>query len=171
MLRHPNRRSVPPTCPLRRYTEHISFVTVFVTEQGFSIDDEMDAYDAKAEGVHMLLNVLEEEEDGEVTKVPAGVVRIITSKNKVRPFLVLLSNTWGGVLTRMGHEQLGRLAILPPYRKYGFGRVLVQGVHDWARSQLKGPDEKVQVVLHSQVRPPFFSTSSFRRSDEELMDV
>jgi GNAT superfamily N-acetyltransferase len=71
----------------------------------------------------------------------------------------------------MGHEQLGRLAILPPYRKYGFGRVLVQGVHDWARSQLKGPDEKVQVVLHSQVRPPFFSTSSFRRSDEELMDV
>jgi hypothetical protein len=66
---------------------------VFVTEQGFSIDDEMDAYDAKAEGVHMLLNVLEEEEDGQVTKVPAGVVRIITSKNKVRPLFIVLSNT------------------------------------------------------------------------------
>jgi hypothetical protein len=66
---------------------------VFVTEQGFSIDDEMDEYDAKAQGVHMLLNVLEEEEDGEVTKVPAGVVRIITSKNKVRPLLILLFNT------------------------------------------------------------------------------
>lgn len=123
-----------------------------MAEQGFSIDDEIDAYDARAEGVHMLLNVLLEEEGGEVKKVPAGVVRIITSKNKVRLLASFHPSTLqGAVLTITEHQQLGRLAILPPYRKYGFGRVLVQGVHDWARSQLKGPDEKVQVVLHAQV--------------------
>jgi hypothetical protein len=58
---------------------------VFVTEQGFSIDDEMDVYDAEGKAVHLLLNVLEPSAvEGEVKRVPVGVVRIITAKNKVR---------------------------------------------------------------------------------------
>lgn len=47
--------------------------------------------------------------------------------------------------------QLGRLAILKPYRSYGFGRVLVESVHDWARKQLKEEQDKLQIGLHAQV--------------------
>jgi hypothetical protein len=58
-----------------------------VTEQGFSIDDEMDQYDNGAQVVHLLLTVLEPSSanaNGEPKRVPVGVVRIITAKNKVR---------------------------------------------------------------------------------------
>ncbi|KAJ9125676.1 hypothetical protein QFC22_000638 [Naganishia vaughanmartiniae] len=101
-------------------------IEVFVTEQGFSIDDEMDQYDNGAQVVHLLLSVLEPSDAnpiGEPKRVPVGVVRIITAKNK-----------------------LGRLAILKPYRSYGFGKVLVESVHDWAKSQLKKDDEKIHAI-------------------------
>jgi hypothetical protein len=57
---------------------------VFVTEQGFSMEDEMDQYDEAGKSVHLLLNTLEDSQvEGEKKRVPIGVVRIITAKNKV----------------------------------------------------------------------------------------
>lgn len=155
-IRIEGRSSLPP--PPSAFA-HPSSAAVFVAEQGFSIDDEMDHYDQENGTVHMLLNVLERGEEEKVKRVPVGVVRIITSKNKVRrACFLLLSRRLD--LTRCG-AQLGRLAILRDYRSYGFGKVLVQGVHDWARAQLKGPDESVQVVLHAQVRRYSFPLVSF----------
>ncbi len=60
-------------------------LTVFVVEQGFSIDDEIDEYDKKA--VFFLLNVLEENEDGSNKRIPIGTVRIVPGINKVGTLL------------------------------------------------------------------------------------
>lgn len=72
--------SLPPPSALANPSPAV----VFVAEQGFSIDDEMDHYDQEDGTVHMLLNVLERGEEENIKRVPVGVVRIITSKNKVR---------------------------------------------------------------------------------------
>lgn len=40
------------------------------------------------------------------------------------------------------------LAILENYRSYGFGKVLMNSVHDWARSQLKAEDDEFRIALH-----------------------
>lgn len=58
------------------------------------MEDELDQYDASGKSVHLLLNKLEESEvEGEKKRVPIGVVRIITAKNKVSPsFFISLSS-------------------------------------------------------------------------------
>ncbi|KAJ9103014.1 hypothetical protein QFC20_004822 [Naganishia adeliensis] len=122
-------------------------IEVFVTEQGFSMEDEMDQYDASGKSAHLLLNKLEESQvEGEKKRVPIGVVRIITAKNK-----------------------LGRLAILKPYRSYGFGKVLVMSVHDWARNQLQADDDKITIALHSQIHAiPFYEKCGYRSEGERF---
>jgi hypothetical protein len=66
---------------------------VFVVEQNFSIDDEIDEYDDKA--VFFLLNVINEDEEGDevrtrgtrgdsgVKRKPVGTVRFVPGLNKV----------------------------------------------------------------------------------------
>jgi hypothetical protein len=57
-----------------------------------------------------------------------------------------------------GYYKLTRLAILLPYRKYGFGRVLVGSLHDWVRQQSKlSGAQTAEIVAHSQIYAiPFY---------------
>jgi GNAT superfamily N-acetyltransferase len=61
-----------------------------------------------------------------------------------------------------GYYKLQRLALLEPYRKYGFGRVLVSALHDWARADARAHgDANVLVVCHSQLYvKPFYAKLS-----------
>ncbi|KAI5453802.1 hypothetical protein NCC49_005613 [Naganishia albida] len=124
-------------------------IQVFVTEQGINLDEEIDQYDTDPEEaakvVYLLLNKLElPEGEGMMKRVPIGVVRIIPSRNK-----------------------LGRLAILKPYRSYGFGRVLVESVHDWMRKQLTEEQNKMNIGLHAQLYAiPFYEKCGYRPEGE-----
>lgn len=58
------------------------------------MEDEMDQYDASGKSVHLLLNKLEDSRiEGEKKRVPVGVVRIVTAKNKVGRIRFLVQNT------------------------------------------------------------------------------
>jgi GNAT superfamily N-acetyltransferase len=61
--------------------------------------------------------------------------------------------------TAGGYYKLQRLAILAPYRKFGFGRVLVSALHDWALADAHAHrDAAATVVLHSQLHAkPFYA--------------
>ena len=54
---------------------------------------------------------------------------------------------------------LGRLVVLPAYRKFGFGRDLVLALHEWARSQAEKDElHSVNVVLWGQIPAvPFYT--------------
>ena len=110
-------------------------INVFVDEQKFPADAEIDEcayakeidvstkapfivrYDEPGRSIHILLRLLPSNE-------PLGTVRLVVALGKV-----------------------GRLCILPPYRKFGFGRDLMNHCHETARS--KYGLKKAQ--LHSQV--------------------
>lgn len=55
--------------------------------------------------------------------------------------------------------RLSRLVVLPMFRKYGYGRALVEGLHTWVKQQVVR-DELVfaKVILWSQVQAiPFYT--------------
>jgi len=79
-------------------------VKVFVDEQKFPIDTEIDEYDEPSVSVHFLLRLLP-------SLQPVGTVRLVVANGKV-----------------------GRLCVLPDYRQYGFGRDLMVRCHGMAAS-------------------------------------
>lgn len=83
------------------------FHAVFVTEQGFSIDDEIDDYDERA--VSFLLNVLQANADGSEKRIPIGTVRIVPGINKVSELLY-----------RRAPEQSADCHFIPPARKTSY---------------------------------------------------
>ena len=49
--------------------------------------------------------------------------------------------------------RVGRLAVLGEHRKYGYGRELMRGVHEWLRKEaIQEGIEFVRVVIFSQVQ-------------------
>lgn len=86
-------------------------------------------YDEGGLSVQYLLQVLP-------SKEPAGTVRIVPSKMKI-----------------------GRLCLLPDYRKHGFGSELMRKAHEYLQSYLAEHHLKeVQVALHSQLPVvPFYA--------------
>jgi GNAT superfamily N-acetyltransferase len=53
-----------------------------------------------------------------------------------------------------GYYKLSRLAILAPYRKYGFGRTLVTALNNWVREDAAASGATAaKIVLHSQLPP------------------
>jgi len=80
-------------------------VAVFADEQGFPLDTEIDEYDEPGQSVHLLLRLLP-------SKQTIGCVRIVLAKGKV-----------------------GRLCVLKGYRQYGFGRDLMEKLHEVAISK------------------------------------
>ncbi|EPQ59153.1 acyl-CoA N-acyltransferase [Gloeophyllum trabeum ATCC 11539] len=100
-------------------------IAVFIDEQGFPLDVEIDEADETA--THFLLRLVP-------ALTPVGTIRAYRSKDG-------------------SYYKLSRLAVLKDYRKYGWGRELVLALHNWvvqdATSQgLSGP---VPVVCHSQI--------------------
>ncbi|KAG8927563.1 hypothetical protein FRC01_007247 [Tulasnella sp. 417] len=99
-------------------------IKVFVDEQGFPVEAELDDYDKPGASVHFLLRLLPSLE-------PLGCARLVIAKGKI-----------------------GRLCILKDYRKYGFGRDLMNKCHALAADKLGTREFEV----HSQIPViPFYA--------------
>ncbi|KIO15305.1 hypothetical protein M407DRAFT_247254, partial [Tulasnella calospora MUT 4182] len=113
-------------------------IKVFTDEQGFPIETEIDEYDKPGASVHFLLRLCSSLE-------PVGCVRLVKAKGKV-----------------------GRLCVSKDYRKYGFGRDLMNQCHSIAAGKL-GTRE---FQLHSQIPViPFYAKFGYvpvgERFDED----
>ncbi|KZT24597.1 acyl-CoA N-acyltransferase [Neolentinus lepideus HHB14362 ss-1] len=100
-------------------------IAVFVDEQGFPLDVEIDEADETAG--HFLLRLVP-------SLTPIGTIRAY------RP-------------NGAPYYKLGRLAVLKDYRKYGFGRELVLALHAWVIQDAKarGRTGTIPVISHSQI--------------------
>ncbi|KAG8890490.1 hypothetical protein FRB98_007837 [Tulasnella sp. 332] len=102
---------------------------VFIDEQKFPLECEIDEYDEGGLSVHYLLQMLP-------SKEPAGTVRIVPSKTKI-----------------------GRLCLLPDYRKHRFGSDLMSKAHGFLQSYLAEHHLKEgKISLHAQIPViPFYA--------------
>ncbi|KAI0642456.1 acyl-CoA N-acyltransferase [Trametes meyenii] len=100
-------------------------IAVFHHEQGFPLETEIDEYDEEA--THILLRLIPSLE-------PIGTIRCVKVKN---------------------YYKLTRLAVLKEYRKFRFGRLLVESLHDYVKFDAKTSShegsDSAQVVTHSQL--------------------
>ncbi|KAJ8469888.1 hypothetical protein ONZ51_g8694 [Trametes cubensis] len=100
-------------------------IDVFHHEQGFPLDTEIDEYDEEA--IHILLRLVP-------SLKPIGTIRCVKMKD---------------------YYKLTRLAVLKDYRKYRFGRALVQSLHDYVKADARASglagSGSVNVVAHSQI--------------------
>ncbi|TBU33123.1 acyl-CoA N-acyltransferase [Dichomitus squalens] len=100
-------------------------IDVFHHEQGFPLDTEVDDLDDTA--THFLLRLTP-------SLKPIGTIRCAKMD---------------------GYYKLSRLAVLKDYRKYRFGRALVQSLHDFVKVDAKTPGSRVsdtvKVACHSQI--------------------
>ncbi|KAE8538608.1 hypothetical protein D1P53_004970 [Cryptococcus gattii VGV] len=128
---------------------------VFCVEQGFTVEDEMDESDPHS--FHFLLttpvssppdvstsSLFPTNGTSDTTEKPIGTIRFVPGKSK-----------------------LTRLAILKDYRKFGFGRVLVEGMENFVRQNAveqslgKIIEEQggrwINIKCHSQIHAiPFY---------------
>lgn len=116
---HENRHALLQQCIQVR-------ITVFVTEQGFPLEVEVDEHDPTA--THWLLRLLP-------SLKPIGTIRA----RKVEH-------------VGSSYYKLARLVVLKEYRHYKFGRNLVLALHDWAKDHARnsGEIDFVKIVCHSQ---------------------
>ncbi|KAG9015542.1 hypothetical protein FRB94_000147 [Tulasnella sp. JGI-2019a] len=115
-------------------------IKVFVDEQKFPAETEIDEYDEGDLSVHYLVQILP-------LKEPAGVVRIVPSKMKI-----------------------GRLCILPEYRKYRFGSDLMVKAHDYLRScMIEYELKEASISLHAQIPVvPFYARLGYAQVGEHF---
>ncbi|KAJ7572562.1 acyl-CoA N-acyltransferase [Mycena floridula] len=113
-------------------------IEVFVNEQGFAEETEIDDIDndqsPSSAVTHFLLRKITETEDGKLDYSPIGTIR--------------------GWKTAQDYYKLTRLAVLSSYRQHKFGRDLVLALHDWVRKHARAssPDiMDVKIVAHSQM--------------------
>jgi len=101
-------------------------IDVFVHEQGFPLDVEIDAYDLNPGTIHFLLRLTPSQK-------PIGVIR--------------------GTRLSEAYYKLSRLAVLKDYRQFKFGRELVEALHDWVKLDAleKSTANAAKVVCHSQL--------------------
>ncbi|KAK6903934.1 hypothetical protein I203_107445 [Kwoniella mangroviensis CBS 8507] len=139
-------------------------IEVFSVEQGFPLDTEIDEYDPTS--IHFLLTTPipsppSEQTlipslssptggEGETTDKPIGTIRYVPSLSK-----------------------LTRLAVDKEYRNYGFGKVLVDGMHKWIKDnedklekgkivQKEGGEKTIKVKCHSQIPAiPFYAKMGY----------
>ncbi|THH16417.1 hypothetical protein EW146_g4231 [Bondarzewia mesenterica] len=100
-------------------------ISVFVHEQRFPLDVEIDAIDATA--THFLLRLVPSLE-------PIGTIRAYRPPGAT-------------------HYKLSRLAVLKEHRRFRFGRALVLALHEWVRNDARAHASQglVTVVSHSQI--------------------
>lgn len=102
-------------------------IAVFVTEQGFPLEVEVDEHDPTA--THLLLRLLP-------SLQPIGTIRAYQVE------------TAGS-----SYYKLARLVVLKEYRHYKFGRSLVLALHNWVKDHARnseGEIDFVKIVCHSQ---------------------
>lgn len=120
-------------------------IAVFVDEQKFSIDDEIDKYDEPGKSTHILLRLVPSLE-------PIGTIRIV----HLSP----------------SEKKLGRLCVLGPYRGFKFGKDLTLAAHEFILTGLKanvnGPSS-ISVKLHSQIYVKgFYAKLGYREEGPEF---
>ncbi|KAF8138357.1 acyl-CoA N-acyltransferase [Boletus edulis] len=99
-------------------------IDVFVHEQQFSLDVEVDEHDPIA--THFLLRLVP-------SLTPIGTIRAYRAEGEK-------------------YYKLSRLAVLKPYRKYHFGRDLVLALHRWVNEDaIRSGLQVARVVCHSQL--------------------
>jgi len=101
-------------------------IAVFVHEQKFPLHTELDKFDESA--THFLLRLTP-------SLIPIGTIRTFKVPDSTQ------------------YYKLTRLAVLKEYRRFSFGRKLVQAMHDWVRNAAiqAGQTGSVQIVAHSQI--------------------
>ncbi|PCH40862.1 acyl-CoA N-acyltransferase [Wolfiporia cocos MD-104 SS10] len=116
-------------------------IAVFVTEQGFPLDAEIDDLDETA--THFLLRLLP-------SRTPVGTIRC--SRHG-------------------GYYKLSRLAVLKEYRQCRFGRELVLALHDFVKRDARrtGAAGFVPVKSHSQIPAKgFYAKFGYQPQGEEF---
>lgn len=100
-------------------------IAVFVHEQGFPLDLEIDEIDDTA--THFLLRLVP-------SLQPIGTIRAFKPKHAT-------------------YYKLGRLAVHKDHRQHKFGRDLVLALHQWVRADARahGSQGHVDIVCHSQI--------------------
>ncbi|KIJ20385.1 hypothetical protein PAXINDRAFT_160959 [Paxillus involutus ATCC 200175] len=118
-------------------------IDVFVHEQGFPLDVEVDEQDPTA--THFLLRLLP-------SLSPIGTIRAYKVEGA-------------------NYHKLSRLAVLRQYRKYHFGRDLVLALHRWVKDDAKrtGEMQVAKVVCHSQLPVKgFYSKLGYQPEGDEF---
>ncbi|EIW82280.1 hypothetical protein CONPUDRAFT_54556 [Coniophora puteana RWD-64-598 SS2] len=133
---HPRRSEIQKQCIDVR-------IAVFIHEQGFSIDDEVDKYDSDPRATHILLRLVP-------SMTPIGTIRAV----KLAP----------------GKYKLSRLAVLKEYRQYRFGRDLVHALHAWVeQSASQDGVQSAQIIAHSQIPvKPFYAKYGYVNEGPEF---
>ncbi|KAF8639876.1 hypothetical protein AX17_001130 [Amanita inopinata Kibby_2008] len=118
-------------------------INVFHLEQKFPLDTELDAHEETA--THFLLRLIP-------SLVPVGTIRAYK-------------------VPGAQYYKLSRLAVLKEYRRFNFGRELVQALHDWVRGAGIEPGQvgSAQIVTHSQIPVKgFYARFGYRPEGEEF---
>nr|XP_019008661.1 uncharacterized protein I206_06343 [Kwoniella pini CBS 10737]OCF47442.1 hypothetical protein I206_06343 [Kwoniella pini CBS 10737] len=149
-------------------------IEVFSVEQGFPLETEIDEYDPIS--IHFLLSIsipsppLEQSinstssssssssitNNKQTTEKPIGTIRYVPKTSK-----------------------LSRLAIDKEFRKFGFGKILVEGMHNWIKSNylsnnlniIKTNDGKkfIKIKCHSQIPViPFYEKLGYISEGQEF---
>jgi len=116
-------------------------IDVFVHEQKFALEDEIDDLDETA--THILLRLLPD-------LTPVGTIRCSKGKD---------------------YYKLSRLAVLKDHREFRFGRALVLALHDFARADAlrTGQRDFVEIRAHSQLPVKgFYSKFGYVPEGEEF---
>ncbi|KAF9238757.1 acyl-CoA N-acyltransferase [Melanogaster broomeanus] len=118
-------------------------IDVFVREQGFPLDVEVDEKDPTA--THFLLRLVP-------SLIPIGTIRTYKVEGA-------------------NYYKLSRLAVLQAYRQYRFGRDLVLALHRWVKGHANqtGDMQVAKVVCHSQLPVKgFYSKLGYHPEGEEF---
>jgi predicted GNAT family N-acyltransferase len=146
---------IPPKDESRREECYNVRIQVFVHEQGFPLDTEIDesvlgerflplhflicpliVYVSRFDGMstHFLLRLVP-------SLIPIGTIRTYSPNGA-------------------SYYKLSRLAVLKEYRQFKFGRDLVFALHDWVKAETKriGGLDYAEVIAHSQIPvKPFYA--------------
>nr|XP_018265506.1 uncharacterized protein I303_01872 [Kwoniella dejecticola CBS 10117]OBR87664.1 hypothetical protein I303_01872 [Kwoniella dejecticola CBS 10117] len=133
-------------------------IEVFSVEQGFPLETEIDEYDPTS--IHFLLTTPIPSPPSEQTTTPPSIGEASSTTEKAI----------GTIRYVPSLSKLTRLAIDKEYRSFGFGRVLVDGMHEWVKQNALGQGLKVvekengegkkvvKIKCHSQIPViPFYA--------------
>ena len=119
-------------------------IDVFIHEQQFSLDAEVDEYVVFFSNCASIFHAHSiNRHDPTATHFLLRLVPSLTPIGTIRAYRVEGPN----------YYKLSRLAVLKPYRQYRFGRDLVLALHKWVQDDVKriGALQPAQLVCHSQL--------------------
>lgn len=119
-------------------------IQVFVDEQRFPLDTEVDEHDTLAPTAHFVLRLLP-------ARAVGGTIRIRRAPG--------------------GYYKIERLCVRTDSRKYGFGALLVKHAQDWALADAPpGPHKHIEALVHAQIPViPFYKRLGYAEEVRPLL--